>query len=171
MGGLGWKELIGSGGVLLASIIAQIVTVALLFANNRMAYKRSRREKLWDLKREVYSKVIAKVSEILDAYSQAIAIYSTSGADESAKKIASQNEHIVFQKILQAQDLFRDNYLIFSRAFLRRFQSINGIEALDLCNYPGPESYDVILAERKRWLSELHESLVEQARKELETGD
>jgi hypothetical protein len=171
MDGLGWKELIGPGGVLLASIIAQIVTVIIVFANNRMAYKRSRREKLWDLKREIYSKVISKVSDILAAYDKAIEVYNVPGADESLKKTAAENERTVFQKIVEAQELFRDNYLIFSRAFLRIFQSINGIKMLDLYNYPGPESYDVILAERKRWLNELHESLVKQARKELETGD
>jgi len=113
MSQLEWKDWIGPGGVLLASIITQVVTVALLIANNRMAYKRSRREKLWDLKRDLYSKVIAKVGEI-------------KSDDTEARKRASESEYQTFPKIMQAQDLFCDNYLIFSRALLEKFEPING---------------------------------------------
>jgi hypothetical protein len=45
-----WKDLVGPAGVLIASIITQIATVGILFANQRLSYKRYAKEKLWDLK-------------------------------------------------------------------------------------------------------------------------
>ena len=170
MGQLGWKDLIGPGGVLLSSIITQLVTIALLFANNNMAYKRSRREKLWDLKRELYSKVISKVIDIQAAYAMARGLYDLPGADDALKKTAMENEYNVFQTIIQAQDIFDDNYLMFSRAFLRAYAPIKDLNMLEP-TLSNAEPYSNVLAERKRFMDKLHVSLVAQARKELETGD
>ena len=169
MGQLGWKDLIGPGGVFLATIITQIVTVTLLFANNRMAYKRSRREKLWDLKRELYSKVVAEVSDIKDHYSKAVALYNIPDIDENLKKSVLEREKAIIPKIVHAQDLFHDNYLILSRAFLRIFQSIDDVYQNDPSR--DSKSFGEVLTARKRVVDKLHESLVAQARKELDTGD
>jgi hypothetical protein len=169
---LEWKDLIGPCGVFLATIITQIVTVALLFANNKMTYKRSRREKLWDLKRELYSKVISKVSAIQSDYAMTTQFYhlNPGGDEEDAfRKTAAQMEYTSFPTIIQVQNVFRDNYLIFSRAFLRAFEPINDITLYDPSR--NAESYGDVLIERKSLLATLHESLVAQARKELETGD
>jgi hypothetical protein len=166
---LGWKDLVGPRGVLLAVIIAQIVTVSLIFANNKLGYKRSQREKLWDLKRELYSKVISKVGDIQSAYSMTSGLSGPSEflcANEDIIKQAMENEYDVFQIIIEAQELFKDNYVILSRTFLKTFRPINDIEML---NFYDPKSYDDLLAERRRFFDKLHKALVEQARKELET--
>ena len=155
MGQLEWKDVIGPGGVLLASIITQLVTTILLFANNGMAYKRSRREKLWDLKRELYGKVISKVSEIETEYLAAETFYNFNQDEfDDGRKRSSEMEYNIFPKISQTQTIFQDNYLVFSRGFIRAFERIFDFTLYDPSQ--ATKSYGDVLAERRHLVAKLH---------------
>ena len=158
-----WKDLTGPAGVLIASIITQIVTVGILFANHRLSYRRYSKEKMWDLKREMYSKVLSKLSEVISAYISAQTLYLLDGSDDRLRANATEQENRTFPLIQEAQTLLRDNYVIFSREFTRKFDAI----------YDTPEvsedDYGDELEFRLSLVRKLHDDLLEQARKELNT--
>jgi hypothetical protein len=162
---LEWKDLTGPAGVLIASIITQIVTVGILFANHRLSYRRYSKEKMWDLKRELYSKVLSKLSEVISAYLSAKTLYALDGSDDKLTANAMEQENRTFPLIHEAQTIFRDNYAIFSREFTRNFDVI-----LDMHSPEIPEdNYGDALEFRLSVIRKIHDNLLEQARKELNT--
>jgi hypothetical protein len=162
-----WKDLAGPVGVLLASIITQLVTIGVLFANQRLSYKRYAHEKLWDLRRELYSKMLSNLSEMVAIYVKVHGLYTLQGADEEHKRATLLEERIYFDELLEVQALFLDNQPIFSKAFADRFTLVYDVQKVDPTN---EADYASVLAQRRRRIYDAHASLLEQAQRELGTN-
>ena len=167
MSQLEWKEFAGPTSVLIASIITQLVTVIILFENQNLSYKRYAKEKLWDLKRELYSKIISKLSDMHGDYVKAHALYTIEGADEEFKRNALSNEKAFFDKLLEAQTFFQDNQPIFSKAFSDNFQAIYKIHRSQADT--AFADYAFVLLTRRNSVRDIHASLLKQSQIELGT--
>jgi hypothetical protein len=169
MSQLEWKDFAGPTSVLIASIVTQLVTVILVFVSQRQAYKRYGREKMWDLKRELYSKALSKLTEMYNVY---ISIRKRYPFPTLTKEQASEvmpDEEKVFSTIIDFQTLIHDNEAIFSKSFVKLCEPIHGI--YDVVHGTAANDYARVLAVRKREIHDIHKTLLEQTRKELGTGD
>jgi hypothetical protein len=167
------KDVIGPAGLFLATIVTQLAAILLLSRSQQLAYRRFTSEKLWDLKRVAYSKILSKCAKSRDAYFSLLPLYAFPDlSDDDRKRIHEERG----SKALSARDelyaVMADDYIVCSKQFLSEFNRTN-----NLFNFHGTrEEYrketNYEWAQRQyRAANDMHESLMKQARNELHLAD
>jgi hypothetical protein len=163
-----WKDWLGPTSVLIASIITQLVTVILVFANQQQTYKRYAKEKLWDLKRELYSDALSKLGDIYYIYEDVHPKYSNPMVTEEQKLKLRADEQEVFDIINELQKIIDGNQVIVSSPFSELYRPIHNIYFWAFGT--ATNDYHTVLAKRRKEVRRIHKALIEQARQELDIG-
>jgi hypothetical protein len=169
---LEFKYIAGPLGVLLACLITQAVTIAALFWGQSLAYRRFRHEKLWDLKREVYSKILSKLAKMEAGFSLTAGLYSVPGATDEFRKETLAKLPEIYRIITEIQEILEDNFAILSGDFLSAYQRLNEIhKPTRMENIQKTQNYADILNQQRKIINDVHKALEQQTRKELGTTD
>lgn len=168
---LEWKDLVSPLAVLSATMITQIVTICVVFANNNLSSRRYSREKLWELKKAAYSEILSQVKRVVSAYRTSGMPFPASVSEEEQAEYRRKHAKQAYEAKELFQVLIAEHYLICSKAFLGCVD-----RGLDSARFLGSkEEYqnetDIGKASRNyKAFAKLFDVLVQQARTELHTG-
>lgn len=154
---------------LLASLITSVVTITVVFTNYKLSYRQFSSEKLWDLKREAYSKILAKCAITRHSYQGLLPLLAFPDLSEDDRKhIREINGARALSTRDELYGALSDGYIVCSKAFLDEFNRCNNLYNFKgtLAEYKKETDYE--RAERHfQAANDMHEALMKQARREL----
>ena len=107
----------------LGSVVTAIAALVGVFIASQLHYRRSTRERLWDLRRQAYGVILARLARVERICANIDDIVAMHGGDvywesDSSTKHSEQiREHMAVMT-----DRFSDDYLIISKEFVRIFE-------------------------------------------------
>jgi hypothetical protein len=128
----------------LGNIITAVATVGAVVVANRLSYRRSNRERLWDLRRETYGFLLselASVEHVCDSIDEAIAERSYAAYWET--KSRARDDADIAERMGKVRQRFSDDYLILSDEFIRVFDDLTRESRGDPYNSSPPEEYEL----------------------------
>lgn len=102
----------------LGNILTSIATICSVFIASYLTRKISIEDRFWQMRRQVYSSMIANISIMKRSSGYAYAFYRD-GGDYSSDEMYRDKESEVFDHFIKFRDTFTDNSIVLSDDFLR----------------------------------------------------
>lgn len=142
--------------VVTAALLSAAVTIGVPVINHFLSQRKYAADKLWDLRREAYSKIIAALSEAGSYFKIARATH------ESAMRDLLEGKGWATYSL--ASNSVRENYVVCSNEFLTLYDEVRQAEDLLLPpSFQEPQE----MVEFAKTVEGIRERLLKQARREL----
>jgi hypothetical protein len=102
--------------VIVAALLSATVTIIVPVVNHYLSRKKYAHEKLWDLRREAYSKIISSLSDAVTQFAFSHAIGRTDTPNDPYRLGTSA--------LRRARSVYEEAYILCSDGFLRLFKEI-----------------------------------------------
>jgi hypothetical protein len=149
---------------IITAVVTATTTLVVVFVTNRLALFRSSKEKLWDLKRQVYGQILSELADaerVLDVANEFIV--ERGYEYYHGTEYYSKHQSKLFDHLFSIRKKFSDDYLILSDSFIELFQKLSDELFLDEPNEDPPERHERIEGAVKKY----RPLLTTQARNEL----
>lgn len=129
------------------NIVTAVATVVAVVVANRLSYRQSNQERLWDLRRVTYGTImseLALVERVCDSIDEAISERSYEEYWNTKSRVDDDAE--IHERMKKMASRFSDDYLILSDIFIWAYTDFTDAMRADPYNSSPPEEYDVFSA-------------------------
>jgi hypothetical protein len=149
--------------VVVAAVLSATVTICVPLVNHSLTRRRYASEKLWDVRKDMYSSLLSNISEAKQQASFAVSL-NRSPSDEKQQADALECTQKALEAVDRAQEALRANYLLCSPRMRKIWADIHNQTGLIYVVY-GPA--DKEFADAIRALDKGYDDVLEAAEIEL----
>jgi hypothetical protein len=136
----------------LGNIVTAVATVLAVMVANHLSYRKSNRERLWDLRRAAYGLMLselAAVERICDGIDEAVAERSFEAYWETKGRTRDDAE--ITERMGKVHQRYSDDYLIISDEFIKVFDKFLGNGRADPYVSSPPEEHEAFSAAIRKY--------------------
>jgi hypothetical protein len=129
------------------NIVTAIATVLAVVVANRLSYRQSNKERLWDLRRVTYGTILSElalVQRICNSIDEAISERSYEEYWNTKSRVRDDDE--LHERMKTITSRVSDDYLILSDTFIKAYSEFTDAMRADPYNSSPPNEHDVFSA-------------------------